>query len=220
VNAQSVTPASAASAPAKDAGPSERVQREASDVFRWIKVHTDKPRKVVEIKPASKPDVAAASTDNSAPAPAPAKGDKKTASAPASVTAPTPTAPPVELAVERPIATATSQATPVAVVASVPVAEAVVETVVPEPIEVEKPLQPIAQPEPKFPVDVVAELGKGSVTLRFMVQADGTVSEPEVLSSSHRRLNRPALEAVALWRFEPISEPRKTQVELVFNQDD
>jgi TonB family protein len=85
---------------------------------------------------------------------------------------------------------------------------------------VEKPLQPIAQPEPKFPVDVVAELGKGSVTLRFMVQADGTVSEPEVLSSSHRRLNRPALEAVALWRFEPIPEPRKTQVELVFNQDD
>ena len=102
VNAQSVAPASAASAPAKDAGPSERVQREASDVFRWIKLHADKPRKAAETKPASKSDITAASTDSSARAPA--KGDKlaKAALATARVAPVTPSAPPVDLAVEKP----------------------------------------------------------------------------------------------------------------------
>ena len=164
VNAQPVTPASAASAPTKDAAPSERVQREASDVFRWIKLHTDNPRKAPETKPA------------------------KATLATARVSTGTPSVPLVEVAG-------------------------------PKPVETEKPLKPISQPEPEFPADIMTALGKGSVTLRFVVQTDGTVSEPEVLSSSHRRLNPPALAAVALWRFEPILTPRQTQVELGFSLD-
>jgi TonB family protein len=178
-------------------------------------LHTDKPRKAGETKPASKSDATAASTDSSARAPA--KGDKvaKAAVATARVAPVTPSAPPADLAVEKPTESTPLEVASATVVASVPV----VELAVPKPVEVEKPLKPIAQPEPEFPAEIMTTLGKGSVTLRFLVQADGTVSEPEVLSSSHRRLNRPALEAVALWRFEPIRTPRKTQVELGFNLD-
>jgi TonB family protein len=214
VNAQPVTPASAASAPAKDAATSERVQHEASDVFRWIKLHADKPRKAAETKPASKSDATAASTDNSARAPA--KGDKlaKAALATARVAPVTPSAPPVDLAVEKP-----TESTPLEVASATVASVPVVELAMPKPVEVEKPLKPISQPEPEFPADLMATLGKGSVKLRFLVQADGTVSEPEVLFSSHRRLNSPALAAVALWRFEPILTPRRALIELGFNLD-
>ena len=189
--AQTLPPATAASAPATGAAPSESLQRQADSVFRWIKIHSDKPR-----KPVAKSQVPASA----------AAGVAATASAPQESTLQVAAiAQPPEPAVE-PVALAVAP-----VVAAAPE--------VPLQIDVDVPLKPIAQPKPEFPEDVMTKLGKGGVKLRFVVQPDGTVSAPEVLSSSHRRLNPPALAAIASWRFEPIPAPRTAQVELGFDLD-
>ncbi len=196
-SAQSVTPASAASAPAQVAAPSESVQRQADSVFRWIKIHADKPRKA-----ASKHDVAA---------PSPAKA-ASAAGAPVVATAQTV---PTELSAQN----ADELVLPVVVPLSASVVTQAAEASAAKALDVEVKLKPIAQPKPDFPGDVMAKLGKGAVTLRFVVQPDGTVSAPEILSSSHRRLNPPALAAIALWRFEPVQVARTAQVELGFDLD-
>ena len=191
VSAQTPTPASAASAPAKDVAPSASVQRQADSVFRWIKIHSDKPR-----KPTVKPDLAALPSG------------KELSAAGAAVVA---AAPPrgVAAAEQSPVNDAV-----LPVVASVDVPAAATNR-----IDTLVQLKPIEQPKPDFPGDIMARLGKGGVKLSFLVQPDGSVSAPEVLSSSHRRLNPSALAAIAKWRFEPIQAARTAQVELGFDLD-
>lgn len=200
-------PAAAASAavPSKGTAPSERAQRQADSVFRWIKIHAEKPRKAAEAKTPTKPEAAVASPRESAKAVPEDNKPARTASSSA------PALEPLKAAAEKDTAVA-----PVApVVASAPAtAEAA-----PAPVEEEAAIKPIAQPKPDFPEDVMAQLGSGKVKLRFMVQPDGSVAEAEVLSTSHRRLNRAALDAIAKWRFEPIKVARPAQVELGFSLD-
>ena len=53
--------------------------------------------------------------------------------------------------------------------------------------------------------------------VRFTVEANGSVSNVEVLSSSSRLLNKPTIAAVSSWRFEPIKVARPAQIEIAFN---
>ncbi len=190
----------AASAPGKVAAPSESVQRQADSVFRWIKIQSDKPRKSV-----IKPDASAATkAASAASAPIVATADvarDQPAVEIAMASLPAPNLSLVGMATETSIEAA-SAVTPVSPTAVV-----------------EVPLKPVSQFKPDFPGDIMAKLGKGAVKLRFMVQPDGSVSAPEILSTSHRRLNSAALAAVAVWRFEPIPTPRSAQVELGFDVD-
>lgn len=78
-------------------------------------------------------------------------------------------------------------------------------------------LRPLSQPEPRVSRALGDEVSHGKVILSFTVQPDGSVVDAAVVKSSHRRLNRPALEAVSQWRFEPIRTARATQVEIEFN---
>lgn len=89
--------AQAASAPAakEESAPSERSKREAENVFRWIMIHSDKPRKVRDGKDDVKPPAPAPAPVANAPRPAPrvAKAGEGSAEGAAAVAPPVPPAP-------------------------------------------------------------------------------------------------------------------------------
>jgi TonB family protein len=86
----------------------------------------------------------------------------------------------------------------------------------PEP-EADVPLVLVHQVDPEFPAAVLRRLQKGSVQVRFEVQPDGSVKQPEVVKSSNAKLNPAALEAVAQWKFQPVRRTQYGMVELAFN---
>ncbi|WP_210809844.1 energy transducer TonB [Ideonella paludis] len=80
-------------------------------------------------------------------------------------------------------------------------------------------LRLLNQVEPDFPSALQRRLRQGSVEVAFTVLPDGSVSAPSVLRSSHPRLETPALEAVAQWRFAPIDAAKPGVVVLGFDLD-
>lgn len=210
-HAQLVAPASGSSAPEED--PMERAKRQANNVMRWIKVHSDKPRATAAKEPAAPP----------APPPAPAaRPAAKTAAAPAPAPVPEAEKP---LATAAPAAVPTPQAPPpvAAPVAPPPTAAAApaIAKAPPPPPPVEEedetPLKALSQPQPVIPRNVLATVNQGKVMVRFIVEPNGSVSNVEVLSSSSRLLNKPTVTAISTWRFEPIKTPRTAQIEIAFN---
>ena len=87
------------------------------------------------------------------------------------------------------------------------------------PAQASAPLKLVSQVEPDFPGALQRRLRQGSVEVAFTVMPDGSVSALSVLRSSHPRLEAPALEAVAQWRFEPIAFPKGGMVEVGFKLD-
>ena len=87
------------------------------------------------------------------------------------------------------------------------------------PTQASGPLKLLRQVEPDFPGALQRRLRQGSVEVAFTVLPDGSVSALSVLRSSHPRLDAPALEAVAQWRFEPIAAPKGGVVEVGFKLD-
>jgi TonB family protein len=83
--------------------------------------------------------------------------------------------------------------------------------------EQEQPLILLHQVDPDFPVAIVRRQKKGAVTVRFEVQVDGSVNQPEVIRSSNPRLNPAALAAVAQWKFEALLRPQTASAELAFD---
>ena len=226
--AQTAAPGASA-APATELTPAERAKRDGDQVFHWILIHSDKPRKPVAAKD-EKPGVAA--THVKPPARTAARADEPAPAASAvAVASPAASAAPAR----TPVAVAVPEATPVTAVAVTPdataapaavklatagmttpaaAAAAVVEDDVPE------SLKPLSQTEPKFPINLIRSLRTGQVQVKFTVLPDGSVAEPEVLSSSNPRLNPSALAAVAQWRFAPLRKPQRGVVELGFNNAD
>lgn len=75
--------------------------------------------------------------------------------------------------------------------------------------------------EPKFPAQAVREgIDQGSVTVKFTVETDGSVSNPTVTDAKPRRgvFDDAALRAVAKWKFKPIAAAKDTTVTVDFNQ--
>ena len=75
--------------------------------------------------------------------------------------------------------------------------------------------------EPKFPAQAVREgIDQGSVTVKFTVQTDGSVTNPTVTDAKPRRgvFDDAALRAVVRWKFKPISAPKDTTVTVDFSQ--
>jgi protein TonB len=219
---QASPPAAAASA-AHDPALVERAQKEGDKVFKWI-ILADKPRKAEAKAPPP-----------AAPAPAPApravarvKDEGITervtpiqpaAAATASAKAPAPA--PAAVAVTSPAAAASSAAPaePASQLALAPATTAAVKAPPPpEPEEEEDlPLELVKQVNPEFPATVMQRLEKGSVRVRFEVQADGSVKGTEVLRTSSNRLNEPAQRAIGQWQFKPLKHVQYGIVELAFN---
>jgi TonB family protein len=212
----------------------ERAQREGDKVFKWILIHSDKPRRSADAKPAA-PAPAPATAAAAAPAKAVARAkdegivERVTPLSPAAATAGAlAAATPANgaagggaaasaaggaaaAAAPAPADTTVALAAPTAAAVPMPVPE-------PEPEE-DLPLMLVRQVEPEFPVSVLRRIQKGSVHVRFEVQPDGTVKQTEVLKTSNARLNQAAQEAVAQWRFMPLKHTQFGVVELAFNME-
>lgn len=83
----------------------------------------------------------------------------------------------------------------------------------------DQPLALVKAEEPEFPASVMRKLRKGTVQVRFEVQADGTVANASIVQTTHRSLNDAAIEAVTGWRFQPVRSPRGAVVDLGFDLD-
>ncbi|MEW6704819.1 MAG: TonB family protein [Pseudomonadota bacterium] len=217
----------------KHAAAAARAQREADKVFKWILIHADKPRRGADDKPAAaaapapKPMVRTRPETPAEPARTAEISDSETPvavgkpAAPAALaeTAADPVAGPTASAEALPASSAASQA-------SAPSTDTAADAMAlapstapakPAPEPVDMPLVLVHQVDPDFPPAVVRRLQKGSVQVRFEVLPDGSVRDPEVLKTSHARLNTAAVEAVAQWRFQPLLHSQQGIVELVFD---
>ncbi|MGM9489299.1 TonB family protein [Ideonella sp. YS5] len=211
----------------------EQAQREADKVFKWIRIHSDSPK-----RPAAP---AAAGT----PA-APALASK----APAAQAGPERSKAPVPVAPAPPVREPARVPAAVMIAASAPSAGTV--TVVPQPeraspaalassVEAGQPaahpapggasdqstaaeqepppLEVAASVEPEFPAILMRRLRKGWVHVRLAVNPDGTVGHAEVVGSSHPRLHEPAIAAVKRWLFRPPGQARQATAEIEFDLD-
>lgn len=221
----------------------ERAERDANKVFHWIMMHSDKPRKAKPEAKAAAPSTAAGATANAAaaggstaaPAAATAAAPAKPARTEAAAAAPAvasgkPEAQPAGksapssggdsakvLAAASPSAAAASAPTQLAAAVASPANAAA--AAAEEDDDDDVALVPTAQVAPDFPANIMRQLRKGSVQVRFDVQADGTVSKTEVVKTTHRRLNDVATAAVTQWRFQPLRKSQSAIVELGFNLD-
>jgi protein TonB len=69
--------------------------------------------------------------------------------------------------------------------------------------EIDQKPRAIFQAAPPYPADLRGKKVEGVVTVIFTVSADGKVSDPRVEKSSHPSFDKPALDAVRKWKFEP-----------------
>jgi len=69
--------------------------------------------------------------------------------------------------------------------------------------EIDQKPRPIFQSAPVFPPQLAGKKTEGMVTVLFVVDATGKVSSPRVEKSSHPAFERPAVDAVKQWKFEP-----------------
>lgn len=202
-------PADAAK-PAPALSDADRAKRDADKVSQWIRLVADKA--AAKAAPAPAPAAPAARKASPPPAPAPSSNGATLAAARKQVEALTETsasavAPPVvdSAPVSPDPGTRIALAPPVAP----PQAPAPVE-------EPEVPLKLVSQVQPEFPRQLVNTLQSGMVAVRFTVRPDGSVSQAEALSSSHKRLSQAAIDAVRQWRFAPIKQERTASVEVGF----
>jgi protein TonB len=72
-----------------------------------------------------------------------------------------------------------------------------------DPADIDQKPRAVFQTAPNYPSDMRGKKLEGVVTLIFVVDAEGRVSGPRVESSSNQAFERPALEAVRRWKFEP-----------------
>ena len=115
-------------------------------------------------------------------------------------------------------------------------AQALVETAPEEAAPAQaSPAAPAAQPtiavgdlvlvdrvDPKFPPEAMrAGVTSGSVTVKFTVQPDGSVSDLTVTDAKPRRgvFDQAALRAVARWKFKPIAAPKDSVITLDFSTE-
>lgn len=206
-----------APAPAAPNDGMQRSQRQADNVYRWIKMFAEptrkadgtksEPTKVRIPKEPAAPVVSSASTERTSPPPnPPASAIDVAAPAPSGATA----------------ASAASAATPTAAVApttgpAVAAANPASAASSTEEEDEDDELTILSQAQPEIPREIRNMLGTAKVAVAFTVQPDGSVQEASVISSTHRRLNRPTLDAVGQWKFAPVRTARAVRVELEFD---
>jgi protein TonB len=69
--------------------------------------------------------------------------------------------------------------------------------------DLDQPPRVVTQPPPQYPADMRSQKARGTVHVLFVVDRNGRVVKPQVQKSTHTAFERPALEAVRQWRFEP-----------------
>jgi TonB family protein len=177
---------------ATDQAPSEAARRAAASPFRFILQNATAPARK--------------------PAPAAAPADKRPAALEQAAVQPKPAPAPA-----KPMATAT--AAPAAAPQPAPEPVAALSRKPAEPPPVRREIIPVKTDEPRLPPALLRERPSGTVKVHFDIHPDGTTSDVKVLSSSNRALNRPSVDAVQGWKFEPVDEVLTVETELVYNFD-
>jgi len=189
----------------------DRAKRDGDKVSQWIRLVADK----AAAKAAPAPAATAAKRAGPTPIAPTGNGGATLAAARRQVEA----LPETSAATAAPPVVESAPASPdpgTRIALASPVARA--QVVPPPPVveEPEAPLRPLFQVQPDFPRQLVNTLQSGMVAVRFTVRPDGTVSQAEAVSSSHRRLSQAAIDAVKQWRFAPIKQERTASVEVGF----
>jgi TonB family protein len=60
---------------------------------------------------------------------------------------------------------------------------------------------------------------RATVKVAFDVNEKGDTENLEVVGSTNRRLNTAATDAVAKWKFEPLDDAVRVEIDLVFNNE-
>lgn len=188
--------------------PSEEMKRRAMGPLRIIKQTADTKRNAPAPTPAPIP--APAPTPAPAPAVARHKAEEVAPKAAAIVEAPAP--------LPAPVVAAPAPTPP-------PIAQPAKPAPAPEPVQVAEQhkntdLIPISQDAPIIPRNLLREMPKGVVKVAFDVNPDGRTSAVQVVSSTNRKLNNSATDAVAKWRFKPIDETVRVEIDLNFSMDE
>ena len=63
--------------------------------------------------------------------------------------------------------------------------------------------RPVSTVQPRVPANLRKAGLRGTVKVQFVVDANGRVQNPSVVSTPNPALNQPTLEAIKQWRFEP-----------------
>ena len=191
-----------------DKPPSERARRDAEKVFSWIKITdvksvpaTQKPQqpKQPQVQPSSakKPVTSPQITSNEpvrhqqAPAPA-ASAAGAPVLAPAN-NVPLPNFPPPS----------TANAASAKVVDE-------------EPIK----LIGVSQPKPSIPNDVIEQIKKMSIDVRFVVLPSGAVSNVQVLNNKNPKVTIPIIRAITNWKFLPIARSQIAEVTIAIENQE
>jgi TonB family protein len=69
--------------------------------------------------------------------------------------------------------------------------------------EIDQPPREILKTAPTYPAEMRSKKAEGLVTLIFIVNDLGRVTDPRVVSSTNPAFEKPALQAVRQWKFEP-----------------
>jgi protein TonB len=75
--------------------------------------------------------------------------------------------------------------------------------------DIDQPPRVANQTPPVYPAELRGKNVSGEVVVIFMVTADGKVTNQKVERSTHSAFERPALDAVRQWRFEPATRDGK-----------
>ncbi len=69
--------------------------------------------------------------------------------------------------------------------------------------EIDQKPRPVFQSAPAFPAEMRGKKLEGIVSILFVVDPDGKVTNPRVEKSTHPAFEKPALDAIKQWKFEP-----------------
>jgi len=69
--------------------------------------------------------------------------------------------------------------------------------------EIDQKARPLFQSPPVYPIELRKRKIEGTVLVQFVVDAKGRVINPTIESATSPEFERPALEAVRQWKFEP-----------------
>ena len=177
-----------------DNAPSEAARRAAASPYRFIIQSSTAPRR------------AAAPAE---PRKAPAPPVQQASVQPRALAQPSPAAPPPEAAPAPAVAPAPAPEPAVAALSRKPA----------EPPPVRREIIPVRTDEPRLSPALLREEPHGTVKVQFDIEPDGSVGEVKVVSSTNRSLNKPTLEAVGSWKFQPVDETLTVQTEVVYNLD-
>jgi len=84
------------------------------------------------------------------------------------------------------------------------------------------PVLPLLTSTPRYPIEAIRAARQGRVVTCFLVDAAGSITDPEIIELSHEQFREPVLTALARSRYEPRrsgSEPRPSCRSYTFNLD-